>query len=58
VPAQLDDHGRNRLPGYRLHLHACFLRPRSRGRVHLASANAADKVRIDAATSAIPKAST
>jgi choline dehydrogenase len=48
VPAQLDDHGRNRLPGYGYTMHACFLRPRSRGRLHLASANAADKVRIDA----------
>jgi choline dehydrogenase len=48
VPAQLDDHGRNRLPGHGYTLHACFLRPRSRGRLHLASANANDKVRIDA----------
>jgi choline dehydrogenase len=29
-------------------LHACFLRPRSRGRVSLVSANGADKVRIEA----------
>ncbi|HEU0154212.1 MAG TPA: choline dehydrogenase [Arenimonas sp.] len=48
VPAQLDDHGRNRLPGNGYTLHACGLHPRSRGRVHLASANAADKVRIEA----------
>jgi choline dehydrogenase len=48
VPAQLDDHGRNRLPGYGYTLHACFLRPRSRGELGLVSANAADKVRIDA----------
>jgi choline dehydrogenase len=47
VPAQLDDHGRNRLPGHGYTMHACFLRPRSRGRLHLASANASDKVRID-----------
>jgi choline dehydrogenase len=47
VPAQLDDHGRNRLPGFGYTVHACFLRPRSRGRLHLASAHAADKVRID-----------
>ncbi len=47
VPAQLDDHGRNRLPGYGYTLHACYLRPKSRGRVSLVSGNAADKVRID-----------
>ncbi|MBP8081213.1 MAG: choline dehydrogenase [Arenimonas sp.] len=48
VPAQLDDHGRNQLPGFGYTLHSCFLRPRSRGRVSLASNFAADKVRIDA----------
>jgi choline dehydrogenase len=48
VPAQLDDHGRNLLPGYGYTLHACYLRPHSRGRLHLASANPADKVRIEA----------
>ena len=48
VPAQLDDHGRNRLPGHGYTVHACFLRPRSRGRLHLASADPAAKVRIDA----------
>ncbi len=47
VPAQLDDHGRNRLPGFGYTLHACFLRPRSRGRLYLSSANAADKIRIE-----------
>ncbi len=36
------------LPGYGYTLHACYLRPRSRGRVLLASANPADKVRIEA----------
>jgi choline dehydrogenase len=35
------------LPGFGYTLHACFLRPRSRGRLYLASANAADKVRIE-----------
>ncbi len=40
VPAQLDDHGRNQLPGFGYTLHACFLRPRSRGRVSLASNDA------------------
>jgi choline dehydrogenase len=48
VPAQLDDHGRNILPGYGYTLHACFLRPRSRGRLHLVSANPSDKMRIEA----------
>jgi choline dehydrogenase len=48
VPAQLDDHGRNRLPGNGYTLHACGLHPRSRGRIYLASASAADKVRIEA----------
>jgi choline dehydrogenase len=48
VPAQLDDHGRNQLPGFGYTLHSCFLRPRSRGRVSLASNNAVDRVRIDA----------
>ena len=35
VPAMLDDHGRNRLQGDGYTLHACFLRPRSRGRITL-----------------------
>jgi choline dehydrogenase len=43
VPAMLDDHGRHRLPGDGYTLHACFLRPRSRGRVSLASARPGDK---------------
>ncbi|HET6603646.1 MAG TPA: choline dehydrogenase [Xanthomonadaceae bacterium] len=37
VPAMLDDHGRNRLPGYGYTVHACALRPHSRGRIELAS---------------------
>lgn len=48
VPAMLDDHGRNRLDGDGYTLHACALRPRSRGRLRLASANAGDKIRIEA----------
>ena len=48
IPAMLDDHGRNRLPGDGYTLHACFLRPRSRGRISLASARASDKPRIEA----------
>ena len=48
VPAMLDDHGRNRLPGDGYTLHACFLRPRSRGRLSLASNKATDKPLIQA----------
>lgn len=48
VPAMLDDHGRRRLPGDGYTLHACFLRPASRGRIRLASASAGDKPRIEA----------
>jgi choline dehydrogenase len=46
VPAQLDDHGRNRLPGHGYTLHACGLRPRSRGYVTLRSAKPEDPPRI------------
>lgn len=46
VPAILDDHGRNRLPGNGYTLHACVLRPKSRGRLELASADPQAKVRI------------
>jgi choline dehydrogenase len=46
VPALLDDHGRHRLDGDGYTLHACSLRPKSRGHLELASANPADKVRI------------
>jgi choline dehydrogenase len=48
VPAMLDDHGRHRLAGDGYTLHACFLRPRSRGRITLVSNRAADKPRIEA----------
>ncbi len=48
VPVQLDDHGRNRLDGDGYTVHACVLRPESRGRLRLASANAGDKMRIEA----------
>ena len=39
VPAMLDNHGRQRLPGDGYTLHACYLHPRSRGRLTLASAD-------------------
>ncbi|MBK6597576.1 MAG: choline dehydrogenase [Proteobacteria bacterium] len=48
VPAQLDDHGRNRLPGHGYTLHVCVLRPESRGRILLRSASVADPPRIEA----------
>ncbi len=46
VPAQLDDHGRNRLPGHGYTFHCCVLQPKSRGRIRLASADPAAKARI------------
>jgi choline dehydrogenase len=46
VPAQLDEHGRNRLPGHGFTLHACVLRPASRGTLTLRSARPADAPRI------------
>ena len=48
VPAMLDDHGRNRLQGDGYTLHACFLRPRSRGRITLNSADPRMDARIEA----------
>ncbi len=48
VPAMLDDHGRNRLKGDGYTLHACFLHPRSRGRVRLNSADPRTDARIEA----------
>ena len=48
VPAMLDDHGRNRLPGDGFTVHACFLRPRSRGRIGLRDADPRTPARIEA----------
>lgn len=48
VPAMLDDHGRHRLAGDGYTLHACFLRPRSRGRIRLEDADARTPARIEA----------
>ena len=48
VPAQLDDHGRNRLPGHGFTVHACVLRPRSRGAITLRSPHPGDPPRIQA----------
>ncbi len=46
VPAQLDDHGRNRLSGHGYTVHACVLRPLSRGHLSLRSARPDDPPRI------------
>ena len=48
VPAQLDDHGRNRLPGHGFTLHACVLRPCSRGRLRLRSLRPQDPPKLEA----------
>ena len=48
VPAMLDDHGRRRLAGDGYTLHACFLRPLSRGRITLSGPAPADRPRIQA----------
>ena len=48
VPALLDDHGRHRLPGDGYTLHACYLHPRSRGRLRLRSADPSRPVAIHA----------
>jgi choline dehydrogenase len=39
VPALLDDHGRNTLPGHGMTIHACGLRPTSLGELRLTSAD-------------------
>jgi choline dehydrogenase len=48
LPVMLDNHGRNRIPGDGYSLHACMLRPHSRGRLSLVSDRAGDKPRIEA----------
>ena len=48
VPAMLDDHGRHRLPGDGYTLHACYLHPRSRGHIALASSDPSVPPRIHA----------
>ncbi len=48
VPAMLDDHGRHRLDGDGYTLHACFLRPRSRGRIRLDDTDPRTPARIEA----------
>ena len=48
VPAQLDDHGRNRLSGHGYTIHSCALRPRSRGHLSLRSSRPEDPPRIRA----------
>ncbi len=47
VPAMLEDHGRTSVHGHGFSIHACVLRPESRGTVQLASANPAAAPLID-----------
>ena len=47
VPAMLEDHGRTKVKGHGFSLHACVLRPESRGTVRLASRRAEDAPVID-----------
>ncbi|MFZ1478811.1 MAG: GMC family oxidoreductase N-terminal domain-containing protein [Sphingorhabdus sp.] len=49
VPAMLEDHGREKVKGHGYSIHACVLRPYSRGSVKLASADAAAAPLIDPA---------
>jgi choline dehydrogenase len=55
VPAQLDDHGRNRLSGHGYTVHACALRPMSRGHLSLRSNRPEDPPRIFASYLQEPK---
>ena len=47
VPAMLEDHGRTKVKGHGFSLHACVLRPESRGSVSLNSSNPRAAPRID-----------
>ncbi|MBV7258413.1 GMC family oxidoreductase [Erythrobacter crassostreae] len=47
VPAVLEDHGRENVKGYGFSLHACVLRPESKGTVRLGSGDAAAAPVID-----------
>jgi len=47
VPAMLEDHGRTKVKGHGFSIHACVLRPESRGTVRLASADPAAAPAID-----------
>lgn len=47
VPAMLEDHGRTKVKGHGFSIHACVLRPESRGTVRLASPDAAAAPVID-----------
>jgi choline dehydrogenase-like flavoprotein len=47
VPAMLEDHGRTKVKGHGFSIHACVLRPESRGTVRLASNDPAAAPAID-----------
>jgi choline dehydrogenase-like flavoprotein len=49
VPAMLEDHGREKVKGHGFSIHACVLRPHSRGTVRLATPDAAQAPTIDPA---------
>ena len=49
VPAMLEDHGRTKVKGHGFSVHACVLRPESRGTVRLASNDIAAAPAIDPA---------
>lgn len=46
IPAIVDEHGRNTLPGSGMTLHACPLRPESRGHIQLLTNNPMEKAAI------------
>jgi choline dehydrogenase-like flavoprotein len=46
LPALLDNHGRNQLPGRGMTIHACHLRPDSRGEIRLKSADPSEPAAI------------
>jgi choline dehydrogenase len=47
-PVQLEDHGQVKPPGYGYTMHACFLHPRSRGRLRLHSIDPTQPIAIHA----------
>ncbi len=47
LPTMILDHGRRKLPGHGVTLHACVLRPQSRGEIRLASTRPQDPPAID-----------
>jgi choline dehydrogenase len=48
VPAQLENHGRSKMPGHGYTLHACHLKPGSRGQIRLCSSIMTEPPAIEA----------